>query len=137
MRTNKIGLIAAAVLGGLLVCGFNAAAQQTNAPGGHPKKGGAFSVDARMEHLDQLLNLTDEEKPKVRAAMEVQVSDSRGLRDLPQDERREKRRAIEGDFGKKMKEILTPSQFDTWLGSVKKGKRPPVDAAPKPGGTNN
>jgi Spy/CpxP family protein refolding chaperone len=136
MRTDKIGLLAAAALGGLLLCGFNATAQQTNAPAGHPKKG-LLSVDARMEHLDQLLNLTDEEKPKVRAAMEVQVSESRGLRDLPQEERREKRRSIEEAFGKSMKEILTPSQFETWLGSVKKGKRPPVDAAPKPPGTNN
>ena len=65
---KKLSLIAALALGGLLACSTIAMAQDTNTP----KKGGKnrMSVEQRMERLSTDLNLTDAQKPKVKAVLE-------------------------------------------------------------------
>ena len=121
MRTNKPGWIAAAVLGGLLACSITVSAQDTNAPSSRPKKGA--TIEARMEHLDELLSLTDAEKPKVKAALEAFAAQRREARGLADDERQTKMQAAQADLNKSMKEILTPEQYDKWTADVQKGKK--------------
>ena len=122
MRTTRLGLIAAALLGGLLACTNPATAQDTNAPApGTHKKGAA--IEQRMHHLDELLSLTDEQKPKVRAALEAFATTRREARDLSDDDRREKMRTAMADMEKTMKGILTPDQYDKWQADAEKGKK--------------
>jgi hypothetical protein len=73
-----------------------------------------MSVDARMERLTTELTLTDAQKPKVKAVLEETQKKAQGLRDLPQDERREKMTAIREEESKALKPILTPEQMEKY-----------------------
>jgi protein CpxP len=109
MRTNKFGLIAAIALGALLAC-CTAGMAQDNKDGKGGKRG-MMSVEDRLKQLDEGLQLTDAQKPKVKAALEDTQTKMQEARNAPQDERREKMQAIRTEEGKKMKEILTPEQY--------------------------
>ncbi len=108
MKLAKLSVIAAMVLGGLVACSI-ATAQEA---GKESKKGkGGFSPEQRLERMTTQLNLTDEQKPKVKAVLEETSKKMQGLRDLPQEERREKMQAAREEETKKLKGILTPEQF--------------------------
>jgi len=111
---KKLSLIAAVALGGLLACSTVAMAQDTT--NATPKKGGKnrFTVEQRMERMSTDLNLTDAQKPKVKAVLEDSSKAMQGLRDLPQDERRPKMQSIREDETKKLKDILTPDQMEKY-----------------------
>ncbi len=114
---KKLSLVAALVLGGLLACCTLASAQDTNSPDSTPKKGGKRgmpTVEQRMERMSTELSLTDDQKPKVKAVLEDFGKQYAGLRDVPQDERRAKMQSIREDEGKKLKEILTPDQWEKY-----------------------
>jgi Spy/CpxP family protein refolding chaperone len=104
-------------LGGLVACSMLATAQEaTNAPA---RKGGkrGFSVEQQMERLNTQLNLTDEQKPKVKAVLEDQqkkMQEMRGDTNLTREERQEKMKTMRTDMEKKMKQVLTPDQFEKW-----------------------
>jgi hypothetical protein len=70
-----------------------------------------MSPEERFKQLDEALKLTDDQKPKVKAALEDTQTKMQEARNAPQDERRDKMRTIMGDQDKKMKEILTPDQY--------------------------
>jgi len=111
---NKLSLIAAMALGGLVACSTLATAQDsTNAPA---KKGGKRgpSVEQQMERMTTALTLTDDQKPKVKAALETSDKARKELfsdSSLDQAARREKMQAIMEDQTKAMKGILTDDQF--------------------------
>ena len=114
---NKLSLIAALALGGLVASSTLATAQ--DATNNVPKKGGkrGGSIEQQMERLTNQLTLTDEQKPKVKAALEdqqKQMQEMRGDTSLDPAARREKMQTIRADMEKKMKEILTPDQFEKW-----------------------
>ncbi len=112
---KKISLVAALVLGGLLACCTLAKAQDTNNPSSTtPKKGkrGMMTVEQRLERMSTELNLTDDQKPKVKAVLEDTGKQMQGLADLSQEDRRAKMKTIREDEGKKLKDILTPDQWD-------------------------
>ena len=121
MKTNKIRLVAMLVLGGLLACGSVAFAQDA-AP--QAKKG-----RGRMPTLEQLtteLKLTNKQKPKVDAVLKDTQKKQQELRDdtsLSQEDRRTKQTAIRDDANKKMKEILTPDQFQKYQAMRPTGKK--------------
>jgi Spy/CpxP family protein refolding chaperone len=110
-------------LGGLLLCGTAAFAQDA-APQAK-KRGGAPTI----EQLTTELKLTDEQKPKVEAALKEFQTKSRELRtdtSLSQEDRRTKTTALRDDLNKKMKEILTPEQLEKYQAlrpGGKKGKK--------------
>ena len=113
---KKISLIAALVLGGLVACCTLAHAQDTNSPDSSPKKEkggkrGFMSPEQRLEMMSTELSLTDAQKPKVKDVLE---DTSKQMRDIPQDERREKGPAIREAGDKKLKEILTPDQWEKY-----------------------
>jgi len=66
---SRLSLIAAMALGGLLACSTLVTAQDsTNAPARRGK--GGFSVEQRLERMTTQLDLTDAQKPKVKAVLE-------------------------------------------------------------------
>jgi Spy/CpxP family protein refolding chaperone len=108
MKINKIGLVAALALGGLLA--FSNLASAQDAPKGGKK--GMPTVQERLDKLTEALTLTDAQKPKVKAVLEEQSKQMQALRDVPQDERRTKGAAMREEYNKKMKEILTAEQYE-------------------------
>ena len=109
---SKISLIAALALGGLIACSTLATAQ--NAPGADAKKGGkkGYSIEQRMERMTTELNLTDEQKPKVKAVLEDEQKKMQELRDeTDRDARRTKMQEMRKESEKKMKAILNEDQF--------------------------
>lgn len=126
MKMHKFSLVAALALGSLLACTTIASAQE--APK-ESKKGGRFSPEARLQQLTEQLNLTDAQKPKVKAVLEdtsKKMQEVRADTSLSQEQRREKMRPIIEDQNKKMKEILTPEQYEKYQTMPRQGR---------PGGT--
>ena len=110
------GLVGSALaLGGLLACSTIAMAQDN---GGGGKKGGR-SVEARLERMSTELNLTDDQKPKVKAVLE---DTAKKMQDIPREERRDKMPALMEEQNKKLKEILTADQY-TKLQSMRQGAK--------------
>jgi Spy/CpxP family protein refolding chaperone len=107
MKLMKLSLVAALALGSLLACSTVAMAQDTGGGNGGGKKGGR-SVEARLERMSTELNLTDEQKPKVKAVLE---DTAKKMQEIPREERRDKMPALMEDQNKKLKEILTPDQY--------------------------
>lgn len=76
--------------------------------------GAARGIEARLKELTTRLNLTEEEKPKVKAILEEQEkkrAELRGAGALSPEERRAKAQAFAEETAKKLKEVLTPEQF--------------------------
>jgi Spy/CpxP family protein refolding chaperone len=123
MKIIKLSVIAAVALGAVLACS-NAIAQDSTDKGGKGGKRGFPTVQERLDRMTKDLTLTDDQKPKVKAALEEQDKVMQGARDLPQDERRSKMRQSRDDLSKKLKDILTPDQYKKWEENMQNfGKR--------------
>lgn len=121
MKTLKYLVLAAAVAGGLLA--LNLQAQPTDKA---ERKGGKRpDTQARLNQMAEQLNLTAEQKEKVKPIMEAEREKMQGLRDLAPEQRREKMQEIRKDQEAKLKPILTPEQFEKWkkLRDQRGGKR--------------
>src|SRR5262249_25949297 len=68
----------------------------------------------RMQKVLDELNLTEDQKEKVRAAMQEQGQALQGLRNATPEERREKGRKMQEELTAKMKTILDKDQFEKW-----------------------
>jgi periplasmic protein CpxP/Spy len=118
MKLAKLSLVAAMVLGGLVACSI-ATAQEAGKDATKGKKG--FSPEQRLERMTTELSLTDAQKPKVKAVLESSQKKMQEIRDLPQDQRREKFQAMREEETKKMKEILTPEQMEKYQKMAQRG----------------
>jgi Spy/CpxP family protein refolding chaperone len=145
MKINKFSLLPALVLGGLVACGSLAVAQDAkqdtkpDAPGaGAPgRRGGGMSVDQRLERMSTELELTAEQKPKVKAVLEESMKKMQEIRsdsNLAPEDRRTKMRTIREDESKAMKAILKPEQFDKYekMAQQRAGGRGPGAGGPAP-----
>ncbi len=96
---------------------------------------GAGNPRERMQQIFADLNLSSEQQEKVRSAMQGQGEKMRELRDASPEERREKFQKFQEEMNAKMKEILTPEQFEKWQKArAELGGRPgagPGEGAPK------
>ena len=121
MKLTKVSLIAALIAGVMFVGSPAVQAQEKD------KKGkGAEVIKERLDTLSKELNLTDEQKPKVEAALKEQGEKMRALREdtsLSDDDRREKFRGLREDMNKKMKGILTTEQYDKYEKLPPPGKK--------------
>jgi Spy/CpxP family protein refolding chaperone len=115
---NKLSLIAAMALGGLVACSTLATAQ--DATNNVPKKGGKgrFSVEMRLQRMSTTLSLTDEQKPKVKAVLE---DTAKKMQALAPEDRREKGRELREEETKKLKEILTADQVTKYQEMSQRG----------------
>ena len=119
MKINKflMGMIAAAAM--LAVCPAVHAQTDTNKPaaGARANRGRGPTV----ESIDKAVTLTDEQKPKVKAALEQLTTAMTAARDADQSERREKMTSAREAFNKQMKEILTPEQYTKFQAMPRRG----------------
>ncbi len=115
---KKLSLIIAVALG-TLVAGSLAMAQEAGKDAS--KKGkGFFSADQRLERMSTQLNLTDDQKPKVKAVLE---DTAKKMKDLAPEDRRTKGREIREEETKKLKAILTDEQFKKYEETMARGKK--------------
>src|SRR3974390_2324137 len=131
MRSHRLSLIALLGLGSLLACAPPGRAQ-TNNPANGPRRG---SVQQRVERMNSELNLTADQKTKVSALFEEDGKKRQELRadtSIPREQKREKAQAMMAEQEKKLKEILTPEQFEKWQ-KIRQQYRPrrPESQAPE------
>jgi periplasmic protein CpxP/Spy len=121
MKINKMVMAIIAATAVLAVSPAVLAQTDTNKPAGEaparPRMGGPT-----VEQIDKVVSLTDEQKPKVKAALEELRKNMEEARSADQSERRTKMTAAREDFNKKMKEILTPEQY-TKFEAMPRGRR--------------
>ena len=119
MKSTKIMLMAALAAGALLASGPSLLAQDsTNTPpAGAPAAGAMRSRGPSLEQLTKALDLTDDQKPKVKAALDEQMQKMSALRKDPdfaglsREDKMAKMKPIRDEFVSQMKDILTPDQL--------------------------
>jgi Spy/CpxP family protein refolding chaperone len=118
---SKLSLIAALALGGLMACSTLATAQQDA-----PKKKG-MTAEERLDAMTTKLDLKDDQKPKVKAALEATskaMQDIRKDTSLDQQGRRDAMKPIMDKQNTEMKKILTPEQYTKYQEmNQRKGKK--------------
>jgi periplasmic protein CpxP/Spy len=143
MKSTKIMLMAALAAGALIACSPSMLAQDSTntppagAPAGGPPGGGMRGRGGpSLEQLTKTLALTDDQKPKVKAALDELTQKMTALRkdpdfaDLSREDKMAKMKPIRDELTAKMKDILTPDQFAKFqkMGPGMRGNRPPGGA---------
>jgi Spy/CpxP family protein refolding chaperone len=128
MKKNKTRLMTVLALGGLLAVTSMAYAQDAKEGNGGQRRGG--SVQQRVDRMATELNLTDDQKTKLTTLFESQAKKRQELQNLAPEDRREKARAMMQETNKKLKEILTPEQFEKWQKLRPQGRQRQGGAAP-------
>lgn len=158
MKITKMTLITALALGGLLTLSpAGLADDATNTPpsappAGGPPPGGPRGPGMRSRpdfgRIAEQLNLTDDQKPKVKAILDDQQEQMRGLwqdQDMSREDRMAKMKSIREDTDAKLKAVLTADQFQKFqdmrprMGGPRNGPpggTPPGAPPPGDGGTN-
>jgi Spy/CpxP family protein refolding chaperone len=73
-----------------------------------------FNPEERLKRLTEALTLTQEQQDKIKKIFEDGRAQFEGLRDLPQEERREKMREAMKTQNDKIAEVLTAEQKDKY-----------------------
>lgn len=112
-------MVSALVLGGMLAFTCIAGAADVKAEKKADRKGGQAMMQQHMDKMATDLNLTAEQKTKIKDLYEKEGKERREARDkwqsLTQEERREKMMESRKAHEAKMKEILKPEQYEKWL----------------------
>lgn len=119
MKITKWTLAAALMLAGLANLQPPALAQEKPdaAKPTAPRRERPGQAGDRLERMTKELNLSDEQKGKLKTLFEQQAAKTKAMRDdtsLTQEQRREKARAIREEFTGKIKEVLTKEQNEKW-----------------------
>jgi periplasmic protein CpxP/Spy len=118
MKLTKTLAFAALVAGSLLAGTALQAQDSTNTPPAGKHTGGpGMHGRPNIDQMAKELNLTDDQKTKVEAAMQDQQAKMKALHSdtsLSKEDRHAKVKEIHEGFTAKMKEILTPDQFEKW-----------------------
>jgi periplasmic protein CpxP/Spy len=128
MRKIRMFLLAAGVLGACLGLGLVAFAGQAAAGAG--QRGGRpgmrrESVDERLARMSERLNLTQEQKEKIRPILQHQVDQWKALRadtSLSEEDRRAKAREIGKSTHEQIEQILTPEQKEKMKEMMQKAR---------------
>ena len=120
MRRTKALALAVCMFITVLMLGLNsfarpqAAAQQPAPPQAAPKMPPRqLSVDERLDRMSKELNLTQEQRDKIRPLLEEQDKQMGELRNntsLTQEQKRDKARAMMMETHEKLVAVLTPEQ---------------------------
>jgi len=142
MKLNKTIALVALVAGSLFAAGALQAQDSTNTPpaGKHPG-GPGMRPRPGLEQMAKELNLTDDQKAKVKAAMEDQMTKMKAVHEdanLSPEDKRAKMKEIHDGFVAQMKTILTPEQFEKWQKHMQQRPHPPKgDGNQPPAGGDN
>lgn len=97
---------------GLILAGQNSAPQKPQQ--GHEAMGAAASSpDAHLQMLTEKLNLTDEQRTKLKPILQDQTQQVKAVRDdtsLSQEQKTAKMKAIHASFHDQINAVLTPEQ---------------------------
>jgi Spy/CpxP family protein refolding chaperone len=144
--TKKTLFLTALAVGSLLAFGTVANAGDTTntppatPPAGAPPPGGppggpGMRGQAGFERIAEQLNLTDDQKPKVKAIIEDQrkkMGDLRQDTSLSREDKMAKRKAIQDDTVAQMKAVLTADQFQKWQVMQPQMRNRPPGGTPPP-----
>ena len=78
---------------------------------------GQDEVKERLQQIADALNLSDDQKAKIKPILQGEVQELRGVRDdasLPPEQKEAKAKQIHAASKAKIGEILTPEQKDKW-----------------------
>lgn len=133
--------MAALVAGGLFAGNLALRAADTNAPAVPPPagappgpRGGMRGGGPTLEQLTAQLNLTDDQKPKVKAILDDRDKKIQELRDsnpTPED-RRSKAQSIRQETSDALKAVLTDDQFKKYEEMTQRGRNRPGGGNPPP-----
>jgi len=129
MKANKTMLIAALAVGSLLVWSPALRAGDTNKPSSTPPAGAPPAgrpPGGGFERMAEQLNLTADQKPKVKSIEDTQrqkMLDLNSDTSLTPKDRQAKRKAVVEDTAQQMKAVLTPEQYDKWQKTSPMGTR--------------
>ena len=137
MKLNKTLALAALVAGSLFAGSVALQAQDnTNTPpAGAPPGGHGMRGRPNFEMIAKQLELTDDQKPKVKPIvedMQKQASELRKDTSLSQEDRRAKMKEIREAATAKLKDILTADQFAKWEKMGQRQRPPMVPPATPP-----
>jgi len=121
---SKLSLVAAMALGALVTCSTLATAQDAPKDAKKGGKRGAPTIEQQLERYSTALTLTDEQKPKVKAALEENqkaVQEIRNDSSLDQDAGRTKMQDLRKKMDTKMKGILTDEQYKKFQEMPRRG----------------
>ena len=143
MKLNKTLALAALVVGSLFA-GSTLSAQDSNntPPAGAPPGGPGQRGRPNFEQIAKQLELTDDQKPKVKAVLDEQqqkIADLRKDTSLAPEDRRAKVKEIRDASTAKLKDILTAEQLAKCQKLGSGNRRPPggSGATPPPAGGDN
>jgi Spy/CpxP family protein refolding chaperone len=112
MKLSKVSLALCVATGSLAL---NAGAQSNSVSNAAASNAAAalatrpaMRADGQVAFLSRQLNLTEEQKPKVKAVIEDQMKIIQGT---PREHQREKFADVQAETARKMKAILTPEQY--------------------------
>ena len=119
MKITKSTLAAALMLAGVVgVTPFAVAQDKPDAAKPDaPRRERREQVRDRLEQMSKELNLSEEQKGKLKTIFQQEAEKVRALRDdtgLTPEKRREKARGIREEFAGKVKEVLTKEQNEKW-----------------------
>ncbi len=145
MKLNKSLLLTALFAGSLLTGTSALQAQDSTNSATPPASDAPKPVRARpgFDMIAKRLNLTDDQKPKVKPIIEdmmTKLHEAGSDHSLSREDRQAKMKEIRDATGEKLKEILTPEQYETWtkMGPGQRGPRPAgSNPAHAPAGTNS
>ena len=111
MKLSKLSLTLLAAAGLLSLAPILQAQTNLPAKAAAHRAGARMSADGQLKTLTEQLSLTEDQKPKVKAALEEQIKARQAARDLAPEEKKAKAKATHEEITKKMKEVLTADQF--------------------------
>src|SRR4051794_12678063 len=85
--------------------------------GGGPG-GGRFNPEERLKRMTEQLTLTQEQQDKVKKIMEDGREEMGKIRDLPEDQRRDKFREFMQGQNEKIMAVLTPEQQEKYKAAI-------------------
>lgn len=138
MKMTKTLALAALVAGSLLA-GITLQAQDAPAdkpPGAQGGPGGPGKHGPNFDKIAKELNLTDDQKTKMKAVLEEERTQMKALHQdtsLSKEERQAKMKEIRESTRSAIKQILTPEQLKKWEKHMQHN-RPPGDKPEKKGG---
>ena len=137
MKLNKTLALAALVAGGLFAGSVALQAQEKSTPPPAGAPPGGMRARGNFDTLAKALELTDDQKPKVKVIFDDRQQKQRDLRaDTTTDAaaKRAKAKEIRDAASAKVKPILTPEQFTKWEKMDQGPRQRPQGEQPHAGG---
>jgi len=131
-KLTRLSSVSALVLSGLLACTSFAVAQSSTDSSATPRRGGKrVEIRDRLQQVSKELNLTDDQKEKLKPILRAEAQKIQRLRQdssLSQQEKRKKIQEMRQEVVAKVKPILTAEQWEKWQ-NLRKQRRASQETA--------